>query len=86
MNELIPCFQDSVFDGTLTDAVIDSAELGIDSILDWEPIRSLPLVGLIVGVARTTQNVRDRNLLLQTMNIINSFNDGSISDESLRGS
>lgn len=84
MDGLVPAFRESVFDPALGDALMDVAELGVDSVLDFEPVKSLPLAGLLVGAARTVLHVRDRNLLVQTAGFIDAFNAGAIDEEQLR--
>lgn len=79
MNELVPVFETSLFDTSLTDVGIDFLELGIDSVLQDGLLKDIPIVGTIVGVGKFAQNVHDRNLLRQTLVFINEFNNGRIS-------
>lgn len=83
MDKLIPAFETTLFDPTLSDACLDIAELGIDSLLDEGLFKSIPVVSLLVGVGKTAQNVHDRNLLKQTIKFINTFNQRSISQEKI---
>ena len=75
MDKLVPAFETTLFDPTLSDACSDMAELGIDSLLDDGIFKSIPVVSLLVGVGKTAQNIHDRNLLKQTIKFINTFND-----------
>lgn len=79
MDKIIPAFETTLFDSTLSDACIDLAELGIDSLLDNSAFNSIPVVSLLIGVGKTAQNIHDRNLLKQTIKFINTFNEKSIS-------
>ena len=81
MDKLIPAFETTLFDPTLSDACSDMAELGIDSLLDEGIFKSIPVVSLLVGIGKTAQNIHDRNLLKQTIKFINTFNEKSISPE-----
>lgn len=72
-----------MFDSTLSDACVDIAELGIDSLLDEGVFKSIPIVNVLVGLGRTAQNIHDRNLLKQTIKFINTFNEKSISPKKL---
>ena len=79
MDKLVPAFETTLFDPTLSDACSDMAELGIDSLLDDGVFKSIPVVSLLIGVGKTAQNIHDRNLLKQTIKFINTFNEKSIS-------
>lgn len=75
MDKLVPAFETTLFDPTLSDACSDMAELGIDSLLDDGVFKSIPVVSLLIGVGKTAQNIHDRNLLKQTIKFINTFNE-----------
>lgn len=79
MDKIIPAFETTLFDPTLSDACADMAEMGIDSLLDEGVFKSIPVVGLLVGIGKTAQNIHDRNLLKQTIKFINTFNEKNIS-------
>jgi len=79
MDKIIPAFETTLFDSTLSDACVDMAEMGIDSLLDDGVFKGIPVVSLLIGVGKTAQNIHDRNLLKQTIKFINTFNEKSIS-------
>jgi hypothetical protein len=81
MNKIIPAFETTLFDSTLSTACVELAELGIDSFLDEGVFRSVPIVSLLIGIGKTAQNIHDRNLLRQTIKFINTFNENTISHE-----
>ena len=83
MDKLVPAFETTLFDSTLSDACSEMAELGIDSLLDESIYKSIPVVSLLIGVGKTAQNIHDRNLLKQTIKFINTFNEKSISPEKI---
>lgn len=83
MDKIIPAFETTLFDPTLSGACLDVAELGIDSLLDDGVFKSIPVVSVLVGFGKTAQNIHDRNLLKQTIKFINTFNEKSISQEKL---
>jgi len=56
------------------DILIDIAELGLDSILDNNMLRDIPVLGTIVALCNTGTNLRERNLIRQTAIFITSFN------------
>lgn len=67
MDKIVPAFETTLLDSTLSDACIDMAELGIDSLLDDGVFKSIPIVSVLVGIGKTAQNLHDRNLLKQTI-------------------
>ena len=79
MDKIIPAFETTLFDSTLSDACVNMAEMGIDSLLDDGVFKGIPVVSLLIGVGKTAQNIHDRNLLKQTIKFINTFNAKSIS-------
>lgn len=83
MDKIIPAFETSLFNPTLSDACIDITELGIDSILDECVYKNIPIVSILIGVGKTAQNIHDRNLLRQTIKFINTFNEKKISSKQL---
>lgn len=83
MDKLVPALESSIFDSNLTDTVTDMTELGIDSILDDGLLKDLPIVRTVIGVAKTAQNIYDRNLLRQTATFILEFNSGVLDSEKL---
>lgn len=84
MEKITPAFRESLFDPILSDAVMEITDLSIDSILDESNIvKNIPIVSLLVGFARTAQNIHDRNLLKQTIKFINTFNSNEIDKEKL---
>lgn len=78
MDKIVPAFEISLFDETLSSACIEMSELGIDSLLDDGIFKSIPIVNVLVGVGKTAQNIYDRNLLRQTIKFINTFNEHKI--------
>lgn len=84
MDKIVPAFETTLFDSTLSDACFDMAELGIDSLLDDGVFKSVPIVGVLIGIGKTAQNLHDRNLLKQTIKFINTFNEKSITPAKLQ--
>lgn len=84
MDKIVPAFEATLFDSTLSDACINMAELGIDSLLDDSIFKSIPIVSILVGIGKTAQNLHDRNLLKQTIKFINTFNEKIIDPNKLQ--
>lgn len=82
MDKLIPDFQTSLFDG-FSDILVDYCDWGIDSVLQDSPLKDIPIVRTIVNAGKFAQNVRDRNLVRQTLVFITEFNKGEVSSKKL---
>lgn len=82
MNEVIPAFEVSLLQPAFN-PLLECAELGIDSILENDGLKSIPVVSTVLGIGKFGQNIHDRNLLKQTLNFIKTFNEGSINHEKL---
>ena len=83
MDKIISAFETTLFDPILSESVKKLADLGIDSLLEENVFASIPVVNLMVGAAKTAQNIHDRNLLKQTVKFINTFNEGTIEKKKL---
>lgn len=83
MDFIIPAFEMSLFDSSLRDASFDVLEVGLDSLLEDGLLKDLPIVGLLVGISKTAQNIYDRNLLKQTLIFIKEFNAKTIPRDKL---
>ncbi len=83
MDELVPAFEESIFDPSLADACADLAEAGIDAIINNDAIKAIPFASPVIGIARTILNVRDRNVLRQTAAFVSSLHEGTIDYEKL---
>ena len=84
MDKIIPAFETTLLDPTLSDACLEISELGIDSLLNPGTFQGIPIVNVLIGLGKTAQNIHDRNLLKQTIAFINSFNAGTIPKEKLQ--
>ena len=81
--EIVSSFEKTLFDPSLGDAISELAEIGIDSMMESELVKSVPVVGIVIGATKTVVNIRDRYFLRQTGIFINSFNNGTINDDVL---
>lgn len=84
MDKIIPAFETTLFDPTLSGACVEMTELGIDSLLDDGVFKGIPICNLLIGVGKTAQNIHDRNLLKQTIKFINTFNEKSVRPEKIQ--
>lgn len=82
MNELIPEFSDSlVIDSS--DIISDYLELGLDSILENDNLKEIPIIKTFISVGKITKNVRERNLMKNLAIFLNELNSGKIDKEKL---
>ena len=83
MNEIIPEFNDSLIINS-TDIIGDYLELGIDSILENEILKEIPIFKSLLSVGKISKNIRERNCLKNLAIFINELNSGNIDTEKLR--
>mgnify|MGYP004455329557 FL=1 len=82
MNEIVPEFNDSlVIDSS--DIVGDYLELGIDSILENDSLKGIPIIKTFISVGKITKSIRERNLIKNLAIFINELNSGKINKEKL---
>lgn len=82
MNEIVPEFNDSlVIDSS--DIVGDYLELGIDSILENDSLKEIPIIKTFISVRKITKSIRERNLIKNLAIFINELNSGKINKEKL---
>ena len=83
MNEIIPEFNDSLIINS-TDIIGDYIELGIDSILENEILKEIPIFKSLLSVGKISKNIKERNCLKNLAIFINELNSGNIDAEKLR--
>lgn len=82
MNEIVPEFNNSlVIDSS--DIVGDYLELGIDSILENDSLKEIPIIKTFISVGKITKSIRERNLIKNLVIFINELNRGKINKEKL---
>lgn len=80
MDELKVSLKDSLLD-TGNDLLVDLTEIGVDQFFEDGVLNEIPLVKTLCAVGRIATNVRERNLLKQTLYMINGFRAANISPE-----
>lgn len=83
MDKIVPAFEVSLLEPVFS-SILDIREVGIDSLLDEGLFKDIPIVGLVMGVGKTAQNIHDRNLLKQTLKFIQTFNEKTIIEDKLQ--
>lgn len=82
MNELVPKFNDSLVIKN-SDILNDYIELGIDSILENETLKDIPIAKTIVGAGKIIYDIRERKLLKNLIVFLNELNSGNIDRKKL---
>lgn len=78
MNDLVPAFENSLFETPIVDIAAEYAELSIDSLLSNDALKEFPIAKTLIGLGNIAYNMHTRNMLRQTMTFINEFNKGTI--------
>ena len=82
MNEIVPEFNDSlVIDSS--DIMGDYLELGIDSILENDSLKEIPIIKTFLSVGKIAKNIKERNLIKNLVIFLNELNSGNIDKEKL---
>lgn len=81
LKKLIPSFLESL--DTLSETAQDLLEIRIDTIFEDGMLKDIPIVGTVVSLCKFSLNLRERNLLKQTIAFIQAFNNGTINEEAL---
>lgn len=82
MNELVPALKDTLFAPTY-EIVAEYAEIGIDSLLESDALKGIPVVGTLAAICKMGYNIHERNLIKQTLDFVMGFNAGTISPEKI---
>ena len=82
MNDIVPEFNDSLVINS-SDIIGDYLELGIDSILENDSLKEIPIVKTFLSIGKITKNIRERNLIKNLVIFLNELNSGNIDKEKL---
>lgn len=82
MNEIVPKFNDSLVINS-SDIISDYLELGIDSILENDCLKEIPIIKTFISVGKITKNIRERNLMKNLAIFLNEINSGNVDKEKL---
>ena len=82
MNEIVPDFNDSLIIDS-SKMLSDYLELGIDSVLENECLKEIPIVKSIIGAGKIIKSIRERNLIKNLAIFLNELNSGNINKEKL---
>ncbi len=84
-NEIVPAFENTIFNDEIKDSITDMAEAGLDYFTDFNPLlESMPIVKVIYGLGKTVLNIRERNFLKQTAESMEGFYVQDVDKEKLK--
>ena len=83
MIELIPEFNDSLVIDSV-DLIGDYLELGIDSVLNDEIIKEIPILKSLLSAGKITKSIRERNYMKNLVIFLNELNSGNIDEKKLK--
>lgn len=83
MIELIPEFNDSLVIDSV-DLMGDYLELGIDSVLNDEIIKEIPILKSLLSAGKITKSIRERNYMKNLVIFLNELNSGNIDEKKLK--
>ena len=83
MEKLTEDFSKSLF-CNITDITEDYAEIGIDIFIENDLIIEIPIIKTLVNIFKIGKNIRDKNLLKQTLIFMQEFNKDNIEEEKLK--
>lgn len=80
MDKLVPSFKESLFAPTY-ELTAECAEIALDALFESDALKAIPVVSTITAICKVGYNIRERNLLRQTISFISEFNSGKIAPE-----
>lgn len=83
MEKLTEDFSKSLF-CNITDIAEDYTEIGIDIFIENDLIKEIPIIKTLVNIFKIGKNIRDKNLLKQTLIFMQEFNKDNIEEEKLK--
>ena len=81
-NQIIPQFNDSLIIDS-SNIVEEYLEIGIDTVLENETLREIPIVKSLIGTAKIIKNINERNVLKNLVIFLNELNSGNINKDKL---
>lgn len=81
--ELIPSFSKTIFNNSTKTLTKNLGEIAIDSLINNETVRKLPIVNLVVACGNTVLAIRERHLVKKTLVFTQKLHDGTISEEEI---
>lgn len=80
-NELTADFEASMFLPAFKEASIDLFELGIDSFLENDLLKEVPIVRTVLGLGTTAKNIHERHLICNTAAFLHELSNAEIPTE-----
>lgn len=83
MEKLTEDFSKSLF-CNITDITQDYSEIGIDIFIENDLIKEIPIIKTLVNIFKIGKNIRDKNLLKQTLIFMQELKKNNIEEEKLK--
>ena len=65
----------TIRDESLQETAASLAEIGLDTLLDDGILRDIPLIGTLIGIAKSAVNIRDRLFIAKLRQFLNELHD-----------
>lgn len=78
MDEIVPSFKESILVDDISNLGIDFMEIGLDSLIDNEVVKEIPIVKSLFAVGKTVIAIRNRHLLKKTLVFIQEMKSGKL--------
>ena len=82
-NRLIDSFKNTIFE-PLKKPLSEYAELGIDSVMDSDVLKQIPVISTIIGFCKLGYNLHERHMINEIMKFFDGLDVDSIDKERLR--
>lgn len=82
MDKLLPAFKDSLFPDVI-DTSIDFLENSLDSLIENEALKNIPIFKIVLGLCQTGSTIYERNLMRQTLAFLLGLNNGLLTEEQI---
>ena len=81
MVNLIKSLRDTIFSEEATEWLVELSEIGIDSVLENEILKEIPILKSITTLYHVVDRIKEKRLLKHTMAFVDSFNKGNLTKE-----
>ena len=81
-NQMIPSLSTMLFSRT-EDVLVDYAEITLDSVIDNEVLKEIPIVKTVCSMSKMIITIRDRQFLRNTIIFLKKFQEGKLTQEEI---
>lgn len=73
--DLADTLEATIRDQSLQQTAVSLGEIGLDSLLDDGTLRDIPIIGTLLGIAKSAVNIRDRLFIAKLQKLLNELRD-----------